>query len=102
MSEPLDPNARGAPDTPDDLDDAVLEARETALVAKLKAAEARVHLLAGLVKFTEARWPFLEAEEKRRDPCAPAEVVAGRVRKRIELELHERGLDAEATGAGET
>jgi len=94
VSEPLDP---GTPD-----DDAVLDAREAALAAKLKAAEARVHLLAGLVKFTEARWPFLEAEERRRDPCAPAEVVAGRVRKRIEVELHERGLDAGPAAADET
>ena len=74
-------------------DEAVLLAREEALVAKLNAASARVQLLAGLVKFTEARWPFLEAEERRRDPCAPPETIGGRVRERIEAELRERGLD---------
>jgi hypothetical protein len=68
-------------------------AREEELVARLKATRARIDLLAGLVAFTEARWPMLEAEERRRDPCAPGETIAARAQARLQAELKERGLD---------
>jgi hypothetical protein len=87
MSDSLPPSS----EPPED--EAAMLAREEALVAKLKAATTRVELLAELVKFTEARWPFLEAEERRRDACAPPETIGARVRARIEAELRERGID---------
>lgn len=80
--------------------DALFRAREEALLARVKEAEARIELLAGLVRFTEARWPFLEAEERRHDPCAPAETIAARARARLEAELRERGIDDAAPPSG--
>jgi hypothetical protein len=85
----------GEPDggIPLDVDQAALAAKEAALVAKLRAASARVELLAGLVRFTQERWPILESEERKADRCAPGETIAARVRVRLEAELRERGLD---------
>jgi hypothetical protein len=75
-------------ETPDDQG-----AAEQALAARIAASKARIEHLAALTQWMQARWSFLEAEERRRDSAASAEVIDGRVRARIEPELKERGLD---------
>ena len=91
-ASPAEPAPSPAPRHPAE-EERLQAAREEALVARIEAAKARVELLAGLVRFTEARWPFLEAEERRRDRCAPDDAIAARVRARIEAEMKERGLE---------
>lgn len=72
-------------------------AREAELLARIAASKARIEHLATLTQWMQAHWAFVEAEERRRDPCAPAQAVEARVRERVEAELRERGLD---DGAG--
>ena len=80
-------------------DDDAMQARERELAARIAASKARIEHLASLTQWMQARWAFVEAEERRRDPCAPREAIEARVRERVEAELKERGLDDGAPGA---
>ena len=74
-------------------EEAALARREAALVARIESSKARIEHLSGLIQWMEARWPFLEGEERRRDPAAPEDTIGARVRARIEAELAERDID---------
>lgn len=84
----------GDDETPESKEEAeLMAAKEAALLARLTASRARIEHLSGLIDWMQARWPFLEAEERRRDPCAPEETIGARVRARIETELAARDID---------